>query len=65
MDYRKITKTVVEMRIMMMSKLPRMVKGEDAICHNITRTTLPGYVSGDVQKDYLVDLIKLKSDVFF
>ncbi len=49
-----------------MPRIPRMVvKGEDAIYHVITKSTLPGYVLGDVEKDYLVNLIKWMSGVFF
>ena len=49
-----------------MARIPRMiVKGEDAIYHVISRTTLPGFVLGDVEKDYLLKLIKWMSDVFF
>ncbi len=40
-----------------MPRIPRMVvKGEDAIYHVITKSTLPGYVLGSVEKDYLVNL---------
>ena len=49
-----------------MPRIPRMiVKGEDAIYHIITKTTLPGFVLGDVEKDYLFNLIKWMSEVFF
>ncbi len=49
-----------------MPRIPRMVvKGEDAIYHVITKSTLPGYVLGSMEKDYLVNLIKWMSGVFF
>ncbi len=49
-----------------MPRIPRMVvKGEDAIYHVITKSTLPGYALADVEKDYLVNLIKWMSGVFF
>ena len=49
-----------------MARIPRMVvKGEDAIYHIISRTTLEGLVLGDVEKDYLLKLIKWMSEVFF
>ncbi len=49
-----------------MPRIARMVvKGEDAIYHIISKTTLPGYVLGDIEKDYLLNLIKWMSDVFF
>ncbi len=49
-----------------MPRIPRMVvKGEDAIYHVITKSTLSGYVLGDLEKDYLVNLIKWMSKVFF
>ncbi len=49
-----------------MSRIPRIVvKGEDAIYHVISRTTLEGFVSGDVEKDFLLNLIKWMSEVFF
>lgn len=42
-----------------MARIPRMlVKGEDAIYHVISRTTLPGFVLGNVEKDYSFELIK-------
>ena len=49
-----------------MARIPRLlVKGEDTIYHIISRTALPGYVLGDSEKDYLLDLIRNLSDVFF
>ena len=49
-----------------MPRIARMVvKGEPAIYHIISRTALDGYVIGDVEKDYLLDLIKQKSAVYF
>ena len=49
-----------------MARIPRLlVKGEDTVYHIISRTALPGYVLGDVEKDYLLGLIKSLSDIFF
>ena len=49
-----------------MPRISRLVvKEEDAIYHVISRTALPGFVLGDVEKDYLVNLIKRLSSVFF
>ena len=49
-----------------MPRIPRIVvKGEDAVYHVISRTTLEGYVLGNVEKDYLLSLIKWMSEVFF
>ena len=47
-----------------MARIPRLlVNGEDTIYHIITRTALPGYVLGDVEKDYLFGLIKNLNDL--
>ena len=49
-----------------MPRIARMkVKGEPAVYHVISRTTLDGFVLGDVEKDYLVNLIKHLSAVYF
>ena len=49
-----------------MARIPRLlVKGEDTIYHIVSRTVLPGYVLGDVEKDYLLGLINNLSEVFF
>ena len=49
-----------------MARIPRMlVKQEDAIYHVISRTALDGFVLGDVEKDYLFDLIKKLSALYF
>ena len=49
-----------------MVRIARMlVKGEPAVCHVMTRTTLDGYVLGDVEKDYLHGLIKRLRSVYF
>ena len=49
-----------------MARIPRLlVKGEDTVYHIISRTALPGYVLGDVEKDYLLGLIKNLSSLFF
>ena len=49
-----------------MARIARMlVKGEPAVYHVMTRTALDGYVLGDVEKDYLLGLIKKLSSVYF
>ena len=49
-----------------MARIPRWLgKGEDTVYHIISRTALPGYVLGDVEKDYLLSLIKSLSGIFF
>ena len=49
-----------------MARIPRMlVKQEDAIYHVISRTALDGFVLGDVEKDYLFDLIKRLSWIYW
>ena len=49
-----------------MPRIARMiVKGEDIVYHVISRTALDGYVIGDVEKDYLLKLIKRLSFVYF
>ena len=42
-----------------------IVKGEPAVYHVISRTTLDGFVLGDVEKEYLFDLFKKLSAVYF
>ncbi len=49
-----------------MARIPRMiVKGEDILYHVISRTALDGFVLGDVEKDYLLKLIKSLSSLYF
>ena len=49
-----------------MARIARMVvKGESAVYHVMTRTALDGYVLGDVEKEYLFQLIKKLSSVYF
>ena len=51
------------------SKMPRIarliVKEEEAVYHVMSRTALDGYVMGDVEKDFLLNLIKRLSSVYF
>jgi len=42
-----------------------IVKGEDMVYHVISRTALDGYVMGDIEKEYLLKLIKRLSSVYF
>ena len=49
-----------------MPRIARMkVKGEPAVYHVISRTTLDGFVLGDVEKDHLVSLIRHLSAIYF
>jgi putative transposase len=49
-----------------MPRIARMViKGEPAVYHVVSRTALDGYVLGDVEKEYLFDLIKRLSSIYF
>ncbi len=42
-----------------------LVKGEEAVYHIISRTALNGFVLGDVEKEYLLELIRHLSSVYF
>jgi REP element-mobilizing transposase RayT len=42
-----------------------VIRGEPAIYHVISRTALGGFVLGDEEKDFLLDLIKRLSSVYF
>ena len=46
-------------------KARMIVKGETAVYHVISRTALDGFVLGDVEKDYLLQLIKHLSSIYF
>ncbi len=49
-----------------MPRIARLVvKGEPAVYHVISRTALNGFVLGDIEKDYLLKLIKRLSSVYF
>ena len=49
-----------------MPRISRMlVTGEQAVYHVVSRTALDGYVLEDVEKDYLLGLIKRLSAVYF
>ncbi len=49
-----------------MARIARMVvKGEEVVYHVITKTALEGFVLGDVEKEYLTELIKWMSSVYF
>ncbi len=49
-----------------MARIPRMiVKSEEVTYHIISKTALEGFVMGDVEKEYLFNLIKWLSSVFF
>ena len=49
-----------------MPRIARLkVKGEPAVYHVMSRTALDGFVLGDVEKDYLLKLIKRLSQIYF
>ena len=49
-----------------MPRIARMVlKDEPAVYHVLSRTALDGFVLGDVEKDYLLKLIRRLSSVYF
>ena len=49
-----------------MPRIPRMlITGEPTAYHVMSRTALDGYVLGDVEKEYLLKLIKQISSVYF
>ncbi|MBL7225252.1 MAG: transposase [Desulfobacteraceae bacterium] len=49
-----------------MPRIARLiVKQEEAVYHVMSRTALDGYVIGDVEKDFLLNLIKKLSRVYF
>lgn len=49
-----------------MPRIARLkLKGEPGVYHVISRTALDGFVLGDVEKEYLVNLIKMLSSVYF
>ena len=41
------------------------VKGEPTVYHVMSRTALDGFVLGDVEKDFLLNLIKRLSRLYF
>jgi len=41
------------------------IKGEEAVYHVMSRTALDGFVLGDVEKDFLLKLIKRLSRIYF
>ena len=41
------------------------VKGEETVCHIMSRTALDGFVMEDVEKDFLLRLIKRLSGLYF
>jgi putative transposase len=49
-----------------MARIARLkVRGEPAVYHLISRSTLEGFVLGDREKDYLLLLIKRLSGFYF
>lgn len=49
-----------------MPRIARMViEGEPAVYHVMSRTALDGFVLGDIEKEYLLKLIKRLSSVYF
>ena len=49
-----------------MPRIARLkIKGESAVYHVMSRTALDGFVIGDIEKEFLVNLIKRLSRVYF
>ena len=49
-----------------MARIPRMIiTGEPTVYHIISRTALDGLALGDVEKDYLLELIRHLSSIYF
>ena len=49
-----------------MPRIARMVlKGEPGVYHIVSRTALGGFVIGDVEKEYLLNLIRRLSSIYF
>jgi putative transposase len=49
-----------------MARIPRMIiTGEPTVYHIISRTALDGFVLGDVEKEFLLNLIRRLSSVYF
>ena len=49
-----------------MARIGRLVdKNEQAVYHVMSRTALDGYPLGDIEKEFLVDVIKKKSQFYF
>ena len=49
-----------------MPRIARLkIKGEPTVYHVISRTALDGFVLGDVEKEFLLNLIKRLSKVYF
>jgi putative transposase len=46
-------------------KARMIVEGESAVYHVMSRTALDGFVLGDIEKDYLLQLIKHLSSIYF
>jgi hypothetical protein len=42
-----------------------VVKNEQAVYHVMSRTALDGYPLGDLKKEFLVDVIRKKSRIYF
>ena len=49
-----------------MPRIARLIiDGEEAVYHVMSRTALDGYVVGDAEKDFLLNLIRSLSKVYF
>ncbi len=49
-----------------MARIPRLINpSEPTVYHLMSRTALDGFPLGDVEKDYLLDLIKKTSKLYF
>ena len=49
-----------------MPRIPRMViDNETTVYHVMSRTALDGFPLGDIEKDFMIDLIKRYSGLYF
>ncbi len=49
-----------------MARIPRLINvSEPTVYHAMSRSALDGFPLGDVEKDYLLDLIKKTSKLYF
>ena len=54
------------MEVIEMPRIARLkIRGEPAVYHVMSRTALDGFVLGDIEKEFLMNLIKRLSRVYF
>ncbi len=65
-DHSKELLIILSQRRIDMPRISRLkVKGEPAVYHVMSRTALDGFALGDVEKDFLLNLIKHLSRIYF